>query len=89
MTSRDDYWSSRDLEDIIAVVDGREEIVRECSDVPSKRVASYLSDKIGFLLGSEDFLEAIPGHLPGDPGSQARESIILDRLRRIRDREVG
>lgn len=80
----DDYFSSRDLEDIIAVIDGRDEIVKECAAVPSNRVAAYLSEKMIELLESDDFLEALPGHLAGDPGSQAREPIILERMRKIR-----
>jgi len=31
---RDDYWSSHDLEDLIAVIDGRQELVDELSDAP-------------------------------------------------------
>ena len=33
---------------------------------------SYLKEKLGALLNDPIFCYAVEGHLPGDPGSQAR-----------------
>jgi len=35
------------------------------------------------LLENDEFLDALPAHLPPDPASQQRVSIIEDRMRLI------
>ena len=66
-----DYHASHDLEDPIAVVDGREGIV---DDIASAHTAlrADVSDSIAKLVASADFMEALPGHLPADRASQGR-----------------
>jgi hypothetical protein len=77
-----DYQLSHDLEDLIAVVDGRPELVREIEQAePDLR--EYLRDGIGKLLDDVSFREALPGHLPGDAASQQRLPSVLERLERI------
>jgi len=48
---KNDYLGSRDLEDLIAVVDGRAELVREIKAAQSD-VRSYLAKEITKLLGA-------------------------------------
>jgi predicted nucleotidyltransferase len=79
---REDYLASRDMEDIISVLDGRAEIVKDIQDTDSL-LRKYLKDQIGFLLKNRLFLEALPGHLPSDAMSQERVNIILERMRQI------
>jgi predicted nucleotidyltransferase len=79
---RGDYRGSHDLEDIVAVVDGREEIVDEVLGC-SEDLRAYLAARIGRMLGTQRFRDALPGHLPGDAASQARLPIILRRLEAI------
>jgi predicted nucleotidyltransferase len=77
-----DYYGSHDLEDLIAVVDGREGIVQELQRAsPALRI--YLREKLGMLLRDPIFNDAVEGHLPGDPGSQARVPDLKQRLRTI------
>jgi predicted nucleotidyltransferase len=77
-----DYLASHDLEDIIALVDGRPELEREIgSSEPGVR--SFLSNSILRFLDDTAFLEAIPGHLPPDTAGQGRLPLVLERLRRI------
>ncbi len=79
---REDFRASHDLEDIVTVVDGRPELPREVlASAPSVR--TYLASEIGTLLQNAAFLQALPGHLPGDEASQARVPLIRDRLRQI------
>ena len=75
-----------DLEDVIAVVDGREERAWELFGV-SADVRSFVAEMIGSLLSQSEFVESLPGHLPGDPTSQDRIGLLLARLRNISELE--
>ena len=78
-----DYRSSHDLEDILIVLDGREELANELRDAPEE-VRSYIAATFGKLLADEDFRAAVPEHLLPDDASQARSAIILARMEQIR-----
>ena len=39
--------------------------------------------RLGALLATPAFIEALPGHLPGDAASQERLPDLEDKLRRI------
>ncbi len=73
-----DYYH-HDLEDIIAVVDGRHELLAELA-AASADVRHYVASEVAALLASPAFMEALPGHLPGDSASQARLPIVGSRL---------
>ncbi len=79
---QDDYTASHDLEDIVAVLDGRPEVVEEIRQCEST-LREHLQDRLAALLKESRFLEALPGHMPGDAASQARVPIIVERLRAI------
>lgn len=79
---KNDYVASRDLEDLIAVVDGRAELVGEIQAAQSD-VRSYLTKNIAKLLGTRGFVDALPGHLPPDSASQERIATLMARLRAI------
>jgi hypothetical protein len=73
---------AHDLEDFIAVVDGRRELLAELAQAPAD-VDAFVAGGIRDLLLDRAFVEALPGHLPGDSGSQARLPIVERRLREI------
>lgn len=77
-----DYLMSHDIEDIIAVVDGRPEIVNDVKQSKPELVKE-LSGRLQNLLKEERFLEAVSGHMPADETSQARVSIILNAIKNI------
>lgn len=77
-----DFLSSHDIEDIIAVLDGRLEIVGEIRQA-EVNIMEYLSGEFRILLANEDFLDAIPCHLPPDAGSFMRSAIIRERIQQI------
>ena len=77
-----DYMASHDLEDLIAVLDGRASIVDEVMEI-SDLLRSYLAEEFTKLLNNGDFQDALPGHLPPDAASQARISIIQKRMMEI------
>ena len=78
----EDYLTSRDMEDIISVFDGRVEVVDDIQQT-DRSLNTYLKEQIGVLLNNRYFLEALPGHLPPDPVSQERLELILERMRQI------
>jgi len=75
-----DYRMSRDLEDIITVIDGRAAIVQEVQ-LSEQELLRYLSDEFRTLISSRDFLDALPGYLLPDAASQARAGLVLERMR--------
>jgi hypothetical protein len=79
---KDDYLGSRDLEDLIAVVDGRAELVGKIQAAQND-VRSYLAKEIIKLLGAREFLDALPGQLAPDSASQERITTVMTRLREI------
>jgi predicted nucleotidyltransferase len=77
-----DYGMSRDIEDIVTVIDGRPETVVEVERCQTS-VWQYLTGEFSALLAERDFLQALPGLLLPDAVSQQRVSIVLDRIRQI------
>lgn len=77
-----DHGGSHDLEDAIAVIDGRAEIVLEVRDAESD-VRDYLSESFSSLLDSRGFIDALPGFLLPDAASQERLPLLLNRLRAL------
>jgi len=79
---KNDFHASRDLEDLIAVVDGRAELAGEIRGAAGD-VRSYLAKEIKKLLSIREFNDALPGHLPPDAASQDRVGTIISRLEEI------
>lgn len=75
-----DYASSHDMEDIIALLDGRPEIVVEVRE-SDETVRAHLATCLRALLDDDRFNDSVPGHLPGDPASQARVQYVFERMR--------
>jgi len=73
---------SHDLEDAIAVLDGRPEIIDEINHSPAE-LRRFLVKTFQDFLPEEDFLEAVPGFLPPDPASQQSISIVMERIESI------
>ncbi len=77
---KSDFYGSHDLEDLVAVLDGRAEIVAEVR-AAGLDLRKYLKDVMGPLLGDGQFCYALQGHLPGDSASQARLPELLKRMK--------
>ena len=77
-----DYAVSHDIEDIVAVLDGRPEIVQDVQQA-EEALRNHLTAKFATLLHDRNFVTALPGHLPGDPASQARVSLVMARIAAI------
>jgi hypothetical protein len=82
---RGDIFGSRDLEDLVALVDGRETLVEEIrAETPELR--SYVQSEVRGLLAKPAFLDALPGFLLPDAVSQARIGVVLDRMKGLANR---
>jgi len=76
------YRLSRDIEDLVAVVDGRAELVNELRSAPVD-VRSYIARAISQMLKTSEFIDALSGHLSHVAASQSRISILPERLTEI------
>lgn len=85
---KNDYQSSPDLEDLMAVVDGRTELVEEIQ-AGAADVRAYIAAELRKLLAIREFLDALPGYLLADQASQARVSILLERLEKMAALQSG
>ena len=79
---RGDYLVSHDLEDIVTVVDGRPALVDELRSAPDD-LRVYVTKEISSLLDTPGFLDALPGHLPGDSASQSRVPVLTKLFERL------
>jgi predicted nucleotidyltransferase len=78
-----DHLGSHDLEDVVLLVDGREELVGEVSTAPPD-IRDHLGYECAALLDEPRFVDAIFGFLRPDMASQGRaEAVVLPRLRAI------
>lgn len=79
---RGDFFASHDLEDFIAVVDGRDSLLDELASARPD-VRAYLSNAAKELLAERRFRDALPGYLLPDEISQNRSQIVVPRLREM------
>ncbi|PLX49790.1 MAG: hypothetical protein C0613_06330 [Desulfobulbaceae bacterium] len=75
-----DFMMSHDMEDIVAVVDGRPGLAGEIGQA-SDPLRAHLARRFRELVGNPRFREALPGNMPPDAASQARVPIIFERMR--------
>ncbi len=73
---KNDFLGSSDLEDIITLINGREELVDEVRHA-DHAVKKYISESFEQLNSRPSFIGCLPGHLNADPG---REGLVLDRI---------
>jgi hypothetical protein len=79
---RKDPWASHDLEDIMALVDGRASLYDELMEEDAL-LRVDIGTMMDEVLRLPDFEAYFPGFLPGDPGSQARSSPLKKKLEAI------
>ena len=77
-----DYIMSHDIEDIVAVLDGRKTILNEIQ-ISEDKLKMALKIKFKILLADLTFLDAVSGHVLGDKASQQRVPMILDLMAKI------
>lgn len=73
---RGDYLFSHDIEDVVAVLDGRPELVDEIK-ASSPELREELSRRLVLLMKDQNFIDAVYGHMPSDEASQRRATRII------------
>ncbi len=76
------FLFSHDLEDLMAVVDGRASLLEECRLSPPE-LRNDLAEQFNNLLNTAAFIDALPAFLPPDQASQQRLPDLLKTLRAI------
>ncbi|WP_352487018.1 hypothetical protein [Mesorhizobium sp. M0051] len=71
-----DLIASRDAEDILLLVDGREEIVEEIAN-GEPEIRAYIAEQVTMLLADPNFDHFLEGNIRGPVG---RTDIVYDRL---------
>ena len=77
-----DFQMSHDMEDIVAVLDGRPQIIEEVDGAEADLVQE-LGARFRALLDDVRFVDSISGHMPTDAASQARVPVIVRRIEAI------
>ena len=77
-----DYLSSHDFEDIIAVIDGRLDLIKEL-ELANAELKEYLREEFFNFLQDPSFSAYLPGHLNYGPVTIARAQLVLDRIKKI------
>jgi len=77
-----DLLYSHDLEDVMTVIDGREELEQEIAAAPTE-IRQAISEHLVGQLDDDRLTEAMAGFLPGDAASQARLPELHEKLRRL------
>lgn len=77
---KNDYFASHDLEDVIAVIDGRPALLDEVQRAPQD-LRQYIRVEMRRLVVQQEFMDALPGYLLPDAASQARLGPLLKTLR--------
>jgi predicted nucleotidyltransferase len=78
-----DLIASRDFEDIVNLIDGREELVDEIAAAPPE-LREYVAAELTKLLNHERILDGLSAQLLPDATSQERaKAVVLPRMRQI------
>jgi hypothetical protein len=78
-----DIVASKDLEDVVTVLDGRPSLVAEVGQEPAELIA-FLRGEIDQLIADPRFEDALSGYLMPDAVSQSRSRLVLERMEQLR-----
>ena len=79
-----DYLMSHDIEDIIAVFDGRPGLIDEVK-LAEPGLVTELAKRFNALLNDSHFIDAVSGHMPTDEISQQRVTAIKNTIKELAD----
>jgi hypothetical protein len=78
------YLESKDIEDVIAVVDGREELAAELENAQPE-IRQFLKSEFRMLLDIDDFMNCLPQIVP----DESRESVVISRMKLLTQGNLG
>jgi len=80
---KSDFLGSRDFNDLVALIDGRDELVEDLAAAPDG-LQAYVTEQLLELSHHRDFDRGLEGALPSSPESRARvDRVIWPRVRRL------
>lgn len=71
-----DFLASRDFEDIVRLIDGRLELLKEVS-AAEDRVRAYIAAETARLLAEPRLMDGLAGAVRGDAASQERIDVVV------------
>jgi hypothetical protein len=74
-----DFKESKDLEDIISLIEGRPEIIDELK-ICNNDLKRFIADNFKNFLSESEFIDYLPGHLTQDETANERAQIVLGRF---------
>lgn len=77
-----DYLASRDFEDIVAVVDGRPELLAELRAAPEE-LRAWVRSELADMANERGFLDSLPGLVPGYGDAIGRVEVVFARFRSL------
>lgn len=78
---RSDCLSSRDFEDVVTLVDGREELADELQSLPTE-AQEFVREQFGAMTTLSTFTYGVEGALPGGDAGRA-EAVTIPRMEAI------
>lgn len=80
---KNDFYGSRDFADVVALIDGREELLAEVAKAPST-LREYVAGQLNELTRHPVFDSGLEGALPASPETRERVELVLHpRIREI------
>lgn len=76
---KEDFYGSRDLGDVVALVDGREELSAEIAAAPP-RLREYVADRLLDLARNPRFENGVEGALTGPEARERFELVVWPRI---------
>jgi hypothetical protein len=77
-----DYLGSHDFEDIVAVMDGRPELIAEVLTAGDE-LRDWIRIEIAEMIQERAFLDSLPGMIPGVSDLSERIEVVLARFRSL------
>jgi hypothetical protein len=71
-----DFLASRDFGDIIALIDGRPELLDEVANAPTD-VRTYIAREVRQLLSASRLMDGLAGAVRADAANQERVDIVI------------
>jgi hypothetical protein len=73
---RGDLYGSRDFGDVVALIDGREELTAEVADAPAA-LREFVAGQLNELSRHPVFDNGLEGALPSSPETRARVELVI------------
>ncbi|MEX0828118.1 MAG: hypothetical protein WD005_04110 [Haliea sp.] len=77
-----DFMASHDFEDLIAIVNGRPELVEEINNAPAP-LQKYIAECFRNYLKDSNMQQALPGVMPEQQADDRRIQIVVKRMQSI------